>query len=280
MGLFFDVKQYAVHDGPGIRMSVFFKGCPLRCAWCHNPEGRLMQTQLLYDATKCLQCGLCEDRTQPQNCPTGALAVCGEEYTTDQIMSLIDRQSAFFDRSEGGVTFTGGEPLMQPDALKELLFACGERGYHCAVDTSLFAPPQLVSDIIPLTDLFLIDLKTIDSALHKRYTGVSNSLIVSNMRLVARSGVPFSLRIPYVGGVNVTPHETGRMVKFALQMRELGNLDTVHILPYHNYGRSKWTRLYPDADPLPPDPFTTPLPEQVEGFIEMLTRNGLYAVQG
>ena len=252
-GRFFDFKRYAVHDGPGIRFSIFFKGCPLRCAWCHNPESQTLEDQVLFTASKCIGCNTCQGHTLPHLCPSKALETCGMDVSVAEVMRQIDREAPFFDRSGGGVTFTGGEPLFQPQILHQLLTLCGQRGYHRAVDTCLQASAHWVDAILPLTDLFLIDCKAIDPALHQRYTGVDNALIRENTFRVARSGVPFCLRIPFIGGVNDSPQELEALHTHVLALRDLGPLTGVHLLPYHNYGLGKRLRLAAGA-PQPQGP--------------------------
>ncbi len=278
-GCIFDIKRYAVHDGPGIRCSVYFKGCPLRCAWCHNPESQASTEQVLFTAGQCIGCGSCQNHTRPDLCPSKALEVCGATYTVAQVMDCILREQIFFDRSGGGVTFTGGEPLQQADMLVALLQQCGWQGIHRAVDTCLYVSAKTVDRVLGLTDLFLIDLKVMDSARHQFFTGVPNELIHSNIMKVALAGVPFAIRIPFVGGVNDTPQEIEAMLAFVCRLRNAGQLREVHILPYHNYGRHKLLRLNPQAV-LPEDPFYTPTEETVRRMLDLYADSGIPAQQG
>lgn len=278
-GRIFDFKRYAVHDGPGIRFSVFFKGCPMHCAWCHNPESRLLNPQVLFTASKCIGCGSCRGHKLVDMCPTKALEVCGHTYTEEEVLRRIERERIFFDHSGGGVTFTGGEPLMQHDFLLALLQSCGREGIHRAVDTCLFIDPAVVAQVIPHTDLFLIDLKIMDSAVHQLLTGVPNDLIHRNIMEVAKSGVPISIRIPFVGGVNDTPQEIMAMFAFISKLRTNGNLVDVHFLPYHNYGRNKQLRINPNAV-LPEDPFYTPTAQTLLQVRELYETVGISIVEG
>ena len=278
-GCIFDFKRYSVHDGPGIRFSVFFKGCPLHCAWCHNPESQSFEPQVLFIANKCIGCGSCESRQFPEKCPAKALEKCGSWYTVEQVMKRIRREIPFFERSGGGVTFSGGEPMAQPQILLELLKECRASGIHTAVDTSLFVNPGVLSDIIPFTDLFLLDLKVMNNERHLKYIGVENGLILENMHTVARSQVPFALRIPFIGGVNDNQQEINAMLQLALELSNLGNLTRIHILPYHDYGRSKLIRINPEAV-LPPDSFYKPSDETIAGAMLLFASQGFTVVQG
>lgn len=278
-GCIFDIKRYAIHDGPGIRMNVFFKGCPLLCHWCHNPEGQDPDPVIMFNPSRCLHCGACEDRTNPEACPSGALETCGRFMAVDEILKLALREKIFFDRSGGGITCTGGEPLMQPDFLISLLAACRKNGIHTTVDTCLQAPESVVHRVIPHTDLFLADVKIMDPAVHKKYTGTGNSLIHRNLRTVARSGVPFSLRIPLLRGINDTKAEIDAMTAFALELRELGRLTTIHLLPYHNYGKAKKSRIYHGRLPVQGD-FSPPTTQKIQAILKDLHSHGFHAVTG
>ncbi|HHV02935.1 MAG: glycyl-radical enzyme activating protein [Bacteroidales bacterium] len=278
-GCVFDIRRYAIHDGPGIRLNIFFKGCPLSCMWCHNPEGQDPQPELMFDKSRCLGCGACEDRSLPENCPSGALQICGQFMDTSQVMKIIHRERLFFDRSGGGVTFTGGEPLMQPDFLVGLLRSCRESDISSALDTSLYAPEQIVKQIIPLTSLFLTDIKLMDPVKHRYYTGVDNTLILNNMLHVARSGVPFALRIPLVHGVNDSGTEIDSLVRFAVQLRDMGNLTGIHLLPYHNYGQGKTSRMMGKKIPLQRS-FSAPPGDLTDSILLKLRTLGFNAVKG
>lgn len=199
--LLFDIKRYAINDGPGIRVTIFMKGCPLACVWCHNPEGISPRAEKLYTRKKCIGCGACVDvcptgaltlteagivtdrslcRTCgrcAEVCPTLAMEMSGREYSIDEVMREIEKETVFMDRSEGGVTFCGGEPLSHPSDLVALLDRCGALGIHRAVDTTLFASPDTVRSVMERTDLFLVDLKHMDSGSHRRFTGDRKSVV-------------------------------------------------------------------------------------------------------
>ena len=207
----FDIKRYAINDGPGIRITIFMKGCPLSCVWCHNPEGISSRKQKLYTKKKCIGCRTCVEACPEQAltltpegivtdgarctlcgicaevCPAMAMEISGTEYSAEALMKEIEKEIVFMDRSEGGVTFCGGEPLLHPGPLLDLLRRCGERGIHRAVDTTLFARPEIVRDVMDNCELLLVDLKQMDSAKHAKYCGVPNELILSNLRMVAEA---------------------------------------------------------------------------------------------
>ncbi len=278
-GCFFDIKRYAIHDGPGIRISVFFKGCPLSCRWCHNPESQDPVPQVMFDPLRCIGCGACRGHTIPDLCPSTALEVCGWKMDIGQIMQIVLKERLFFERSGGGVTFTGGEPLMQPEILAELLEACRGNGIHTALDSSLWAPAHIVKKIIPLTGLVLADIKVMDPAKHKYYTGVDNALIHSNLMAVARSGVPFALRIPLVRGINDSGRETEDLIAFALRLRDAGNLTCIHLLPFHPYGKNKASGLISGKIPASGD-FSAPAAHAVDSLLIKMLSMGFNVVKG
>jgi pyruvate formate lyase activating enzyme len=264
-GLIFDIKRYAINDGPGIRLTIFFKGCPLSCTWCHNPESLSPDVQKLYIAQRCMGaqacievcpnqalkltpqgivtdvsacqlCGLCA-----QACPTKAIELSGERMDVAALMQTIERESFFFDQSEGGVTFSGGEPLLHHHHLLELLKQCGKLHIHRVVDTSLFASWKIVQEVAKETELFLIDLKHMSDEKHLNYTGVSNKLILQNIEKLAHDEVDFIIRIPLIDGVNADIHNLEATAQFLVQLpwqrRE------VNLLPYHDIAKNKHLKL-------------------------------------
>lgn len=263
--LVFDIKRYAVNDGPGIRITIFMKGCPLSCVWCHNPEGISNRKQKLYTRQKCISCrscvlacpqqaltltseGIVTDGTRctlcgtcAEVCPSLAMQISGTEYSTDALMKEIEKETIFMDRSEGGVTFCGGEPLLHPEPLLDLLRRCGELGIHRAVDTTLFARPEIVGQVMDNCDLLLVDLKQMDSAKHKKYCGVPNELILSNLRMIAESGHDFYIRIPLIEGVNADEENIIRSAVFLASLPWKHR--TVNLLPYHDIGKGKHDKL-------------------------------------
>jgi len=265
-GLIFDIKRYSINDGPGIRITIFFKGCPLACAWCHNPESQSVKVQKLYSANKCIGCNSCvdacsENALQPDPekgiitdfkrctlcgscarvCPSHAMELCGQVMTTGQVMQEILRETLVMDTSGGGVTFSGGEPLMHPEQLIELLKRCGSEGIHRAVDTSGFASPETLLRVAQHTDLFLYDLKHMDSAIHKQYTGVGNERILQNLVLLCEKGKRVQIRIPLVEGVNADEEHLHAMAAFISSLP--GETPPVHVLPYHAIAGRKYEKL-------------------------------------
>ncbi len=263
-GIVFDIKRFSIHDGPGIRTTVFFKGCPLNCAWCHNPESKTAERERMFWEGRCLRCGACEavcEReaitfngghpiTDEERCTLcgSCVGVCyaearqivGREMTVSQVMAEIERDVAFYDESGGGVTFSGGEPLMQPEFLRELLRACREQEIHTAVDTCGFAPWEVFESLRNDVNLYLYDIKLLDDARHRQFTGVSNTLILSNLRALAARGHHLIVRVPVIPGINDDHKSLSQIGALA---SGLANLDRVDILPYHHTAASKYERL-------------------------------------
>jgi pyruvate formate lyase activating enzyme len=275
-GVLFDIKRFAVNDGPGIRTTVFLKGCPLRCAWCHNPESQDARTDIDYQARLCIGCQACvqvcpkqaltrtpgsiaRDRDRcdrcgicAEACPTEALRKIGWRAEASELLSQIVRDVAFFDESGGGVTFSGGEPLAQPEFLAEMLEQCSQQGMHRAVDTCGYADPKTMAEIAARTDLILFDLKLMDSADHLRHTGVTNERILDNLRALAARDVAVQVRVPIIPGLTDTAQNIDAMIVF-LQM--LPRRLPVRLLPYHRSARTKYQRFgIPDRLPETPEP--------------------------
>jgi pyruvate formate lyase activating enzyme len=263
--LIFDIKRYAINDGPGIRVVVFFKGCNLRCAWCHNPESISAKSEKMVTRAKCIACGSCVDAC-PENaitltplgimtdpalckmcgkcadvCPTKAIEMSGKEMSVSEIMESIEKERVFFDQSGGGVTFSGGEPLVQPKMLVELLDLCGKRGIHRAVDTAGNVSTETILDVASRTDLFLYDLKMMDSVLHRKWIHSGNEKILHNLKALAGAGAHIIIRIPVIGGVNDTAVNIEHTAKFISELA--GDKKEVHLLPYHNIARNKYMKL-------------------------------------
>jgi len=228
-GLIFDIKRFAVHDGPGIRVTVFFKGCPLKCAWCHNPEsiGRLPQ-----QVKKTVKL---DGREYIRN------EIIGYEIQEEQLLDEIQKELVFMNQSGGGVTFSGGEPLLQPDFLLVMLKACQKKGIHTAVDTSLFTSWEVIERVAGFTDLFLVDLKLIDNELHRQYTGVLNTLILENLRKLSASGSKIRIRIPFIPGVNTSSVNIQNSIDFLMNLPN--PVEGVDLLPFHNTASEKYKRV-------------------------------------
>ncbi len=269
-GIIFDVQRFSVHDGPGIRTTVFLKGCPLRCLWCHNPEGLSPKPELMFFEYKCLGCQTCarvcpkraisfpsregEEKTFPvldrrkctgcgacaEACPSGAWRLVGQKITVTELLSLLERDVLLYDRSQGGVTFSGGEPLFQPGFLFSALKACKGARIHTAVDTSGYAPWEVLEKIAPFVDLFLFDLKPMDEEEHRRYTGVSPKLIHENLRRLVELGRPVLVRSPLIPGITDTERNIQALVDFLRELK--GGIQGVELLPYHDVAE-KYQRL-------------------------------------
>jgi pyruvate formate lyase activating enzyme len=263
-GTIFDIKKFSIHDGPGIRTTVFFKGCPLVCLWCHNPESQARAPELVVRETRCIRCGACQAA-----CTQGAISSNGDEPVTDaelctlcgdcvhvcyaeareivgrdmtvaQVMAEIERDIPFYDQTGGGVTFSGGEPLLQPDFLLALLQACKDREIHTALDTCGFAAWRTLEAVRGYVDLFLYDLKLMDPARHRRFTGASNEPILDNLQKLSALEHAIVLRVPVIPGINDDDENIRQLGAFAAV---LPHLDRVDILPYHRIGTDKYHRL-------------------------------------
>jgi pyruvate formate lyase activating enzyme len=235
-GIIFKTKKYALHDGPGIRTTVFLKGCPLACRWCHNPEGQTREPQTL--KTSHNQAG--KDET------------AGRRATVDEIIREVEKDIVFYDESGGGATFSGGEPLSQPQFLFALLRKCRKREIHTAVDTTAFSDQAVFGQLIELADLILFDLKLMDDTAHKRYTGVSNKSILKNLTLAADCQTPLHVRVPIVPGITDTKENISAIAQY---LKTLPRLKRIDILPFHDNAAKKYERLgmvNPMAGILPP----------------------------
>jgi pyruvate formate lyase activating enzyme len=229
-GLVFSVKRYAVHDGPGIRVTFFFKGCHLNCRWCHNPEGISPLPEDL----------ICNDKVGDRLFQVTKTA--GNYYSVDEILEILDRERIFLNRSGGGVTFSGGEPMDQPEFLAEVLMACKQEGYSTAVDTSGYAEADRFRLINPFTDLFLFDIKHLDEYRHIEHTGVSNSVILDNYQLLLEIAKEIWVRIPIIPGFNDDSRYLEELKQFLISTKR-ESLTGIYLLPYHRIGSSKYTRL-------------------------------------
>jgi pyruvate formate lyase activating enzyme len=263
-GDIFDIKKYAIHDGPGIRTTIFFKGCPLSCWWCHNPEGIKRSPERLFRQDRCIGCQLCIQicphkaiansatgpqwipsncqscQTCAQMCPTEAVQFVGKVMSVDEVMAEISRDTVFYDESNGGVTISGGEPLMQPQFLLKLLDACGDLDLHRTVDTSGHAETKTLLQVAACTDLFLYDLKHMDPAKHLYYTGVSNEMILQNLKRLSDLGAEIIVRLPIIPGINSDDENIDRTGAF---VSRLAGIRSVNLLPYHCAAVTKYANL-------------------------------------
>ena len=235
----FEIKRFAVHDGDGIRTTVFFKGCPLRCVWCHNPEGLSPLAQEAFYKHKCIGCGECKkEGFMPDNCLGEARVEYGKQISVAELLPLLLEDKEFYDNSEGGVTLSGGECLMQADFCAELLMELKENGIHTAVDTCGFVSKNALDKVIPYTDTFLYDIKAYDEDVHIKCTGVPNNKILENLIYLDSIGKDIEIRIPYVPDYN-----DGQIEKIARFLAQLKNITKIRVLPYHNYAGSKYEAL-------------------------------------
>ena len=298
-GLIFDIKKYAINDGPGIRLTVFFKGCNLQCQWCHNPESMSPKVQKMFNVKKCIGalscikncpndalkmtsegivtdynvcnlCGICA-----AVCPTKAFEMLGSNILISDLMKKIDNEAIFFDQSGGGVTFSGGEPLMHSKYLIEALKECGKRMYHRVVDTTAFASLETVLEVAKHTELFLIDLKVMDAKKHKEFTGVSNEKIVSNIVELAKTDCEIIFRIPLIKEVNISEENIKKTAEFINSLE--GNRTVVNLLPYHNIAENKHIKL---GTPTNNHVFEAPNNQEIIAIIDIFYNYGITATVG
>jgi pyruvate formate lyase activating enzyme len=255
--------RYSLHDGPGIRTTVFMKGCPLRCWWCHNPESQATKPELMYFAERCLGCGDCipvcpEGAVQwvdgaisistackscgtcVETCPAGARELAGRWMTVAETLTEIEKDVVFYDQSGGGVTFSGGEPLLQARFLEALLDGCRAKKIHTVLDTCGLAPREVMLRLSGKVDLFYYDLKLVDGGKHKQYTGVPNDVILENLEALAQAKAAVVIRFPVIPNVNDDAENIAAMTKLLARL----NLREIHLLPYHKLGIEKYSRLH------------------------------------
>lgn len=258
--MIFAIKRFETHDGDGIRTTVFFKGCPLRCLWCHNPESFKPTKEISYNSELCKNCGSCLEICEAnvfndgkhlflrENCnfcgecidicPKGAYNIYGDTRTPSEIADEVLLDEMFFEGSGGGVTFSGGEPLLQVDFCVELAKILKTRGINIAIDTCGYVPRESIDKILPYADTFLYDIKAIDSELHKKCTGKPNELILENLKYIDNRGKNIEIRIPYVPEFN-----SGEIQRIAEFLSELKNVKAIRVLPYHKYAEAKYNSL-------------------------------------
>jgi len=292
-GVIFDIKRFAIHDGPGIRTTVFLKGCPLSCWACHNPEGQFRAPDLFVRPERCTQCGDCvevcrfgavhvnggrvvisRDRCDVCGacagaCLPGALEVAGRDVTVAELVTEVARDTVYYDESGGGVTFSGGEPLAQPVFLRETLEECRRRNIATAVDTSGFAPASVFRSIADDTDLFLFDLKLMDDERHRAFTGVSNEPVKRNLTWLSREGRSVTIRFPLLPDVN---DDMDNVRALGAYVSRLATPYVIDVLPYHRIGLDKYARLgrayrMPESE--------TPNDGRIAEVVDMLAQSGL-----
>ncbi|MFH1730778.1 MAG: glycyl-radical enzyme activating protein [Planctomycetota bacterium] len=296
-GNIFDIQRFSIHDGPGIRTTVFMKGCPLRCIWCHNPESISSEPVLSFLPAKCIGCGYCFrvcpqkahkmagdvhvlDREACENCGlctkecyAGALELVGREVTAGEALDEVLRDRPFYETSGGGMTLSGGEPTMQIEFAEAILKAAKDEGLHCCVETCGLCPYDSLERIRPAVDLFLYDYKETNDELHREFTGVSNKLIIENLRRLHDSGAVIVLRCPIISGTNDRDEHFEGIAALA---RELPNLDGIELMPYNPLGESKVERMGFDAARRARS--TTPDGAAVAGWVARLKELGVTVV--
>jgi len=294
-GSIFSIQRFSLHDGDGIRTTVFLKGCPLSCVWCHNPESQSQVPERLYREERCLLCGRCVAacehgalsvvderlRLDPSKCvdagacasvcPTGATEVIGRHYDVAEVLAVVRRDVPYYDESGGGVTFSGGEPLYQPEFLEALLRACREEGISAFLDTSGHAPADVIERIVPLCRGVLFDVKHTVSERHQEYTGVRHEQILDNLarvrRITTATGASLCVRVPLVAGVNDSGAEAVRLASLLLPLEPMPPVD---VMPYQPLGNSKYERL---GRPVPE--FLPPAEATRNAFAAVLRRAGI-----
>nr|WP_300090948.1 trans-4-hydroxy-L-proline dehydratase activase [Sedimentibacter sp.] len=286
----FNIQKFSVHDGPGIRTTVFFKGCPLKCLWCHNPESQNINTQILYDRDKCVLCGTCEKicpkgaikiennhLTTDESCDCcgkcviyciqGARQIAGKEYTVDDVLKEVLKDRVFYEKSSGGVTLSGGEPLIHIDFVEELLKKLKDNNIHTAVDTCGAVSFENLKRAARYTDVFLYDIKLMDDEKHTEFIGMSNKLILDNLKKLSLIHKNINIRMPIIEGVNGDEEHIIKTISFIEGL----NISKVNLLPYHDIAKHKYKKLgkvYED------DRMSKPSDEKMQKFKEMFENKG------
>lgn len=261
--LILNIQKYSVHDGPGIRTTVFFKGCPLKCLWCHNPESQSYYKQIMYNKEKCSLCGECKKKCsnecidiEGENiitnfekcnfcencvdfCVNNAREVAGKEYTVSELMKEIEKDKVFYEQSDGGVTLSGGEVMSQIDFVYDIVRQCRKKGISVAIDTCGYTSFDNFEKILEYIDVFLYDLKLINSQKHKNYTGVFNEIILKNLEKLSDKGINLNLRIPLIEGINSDDENINATLEFIKNL----NISSINLLPYHEIGSDKYKKL-------------------------------------
>ena len=268
-----NIQKFSIHDGDGIRTTVFFKGCPLTCVWCHNPESQRYQPEIMYYEDRCTHCGacrmfcpehaiddsICTDRTLCTACGhcndfciQNAREAIGEQLSIEELLKKITADTAFYEVSGGGITLSGGEVLLQDmDYITSLCSRLKRRGYRIDIDTCGYVPYENIQKVLPYTDMFLYDIKHLDPEMHRKYTGVDNALILDNLRKMSDAGAPINIRLPLIAGINDDDQEIQALIEYLKDIHVL----KINLLPYHRTGSDKYERLnmqYQGFDMQPP----------------------------
>lgn len=290
-----NVQRFSMHDGPGIRTTVFLKGCPLKCAWCHNPETQSRNKELLFYGSKCIGCDscvICNRKVHKlshthtierelclgcgecvNECPTGALEIVGREYSVQELAKIIEKDRAFYGTT-GGVTLSGGEPFAQAEESMRLLKLCKEIGIHTAIESCGYVSSDILKRAVPLTDLFLWDIKDTDSQRHKEYTGVPNERMINNLKLADSMGARTRIRCILVNGVNTTEKHYNGIAEIYHQLK---NCEGVEFMPYHSFGGTKAVALGKTKGG---NDYWIPSPEQVSAAKNYLRQRGIHIMNG
>ncbi len=298
--LIFDIKRYAINDGPGVRVTIFFKGCPLKCRWCHNPESISAKMEKMYAADKCIGalscikdcpenaltitpehgivtnltlCTMCGECTV--NCPTGAMEMVAEMADIDSIIQAINEERDIIEQSGGGVTFSGGEPLMHHQFLSKALLACKAEGFHRTVDTSGYASQEVLLELAPNVDHWLYDLKVMDTELHAKWTGIGNERILANLRILANTGASIDIRIPLIDGVNADDNNITATAEFVASLA--GDKKQVNVLPYHKTAENKYRKLDKEVNLVG---MAEPSQQRQEQVVKIFESYGINAIIG
>ncbi|MFC2144609.1 glycyl-radical enzyme activating protein [Acidobacteriota bacterium] len=298
MGRVFNIQRCSVHDGPGIRTTVFLKGCPLSCSWCHNPEGIDEAPVLMISADRCLTCGACSEACPVEEggaapagelwdrgactrcgscveaCPADARKIAGRDYEVDELVDVLERDRVFFDTSGGGVTFSGGEPLAQSEFLTECLRECRRRGLHMTVDTCGLAPRETLLEVARLCDLVLYDLKHMDPIRHRSETGSDNRLILENLQALSENVVDVWIRLPLIPGFN---NDAANIEATGAFLEKLPRKHRVFVLPYHGIANGKRSRLDEIADR---SSLRSPQAEELGAVAEALAAHNFEVIVG
>lgn len=298
--LIYDIQRYSIHDGDGIRTTVFFKGCPLGCLWCHNPESQSFTRELLINREKCTGCGACvrscgrgsvfldqsgtaaTDRLKclkcgecTEVCVNNARSIDGRVYEMRGLLREIEKDSMFYEQSGGGVTLSGGEVMVQPaEYVEKLVDLLYEKGIGVYIDTCGYAPYERFERILPHVDTFLYDIKAMDSEQHRRFTGVGNGLILENLVKLSAAGARIYLRLPLIGNVNADEDFINAVIAF---LKGGVRVDRINLLPYHGIGKSKYERLDREYDSA--GLFEVPSDEQLKHFAELFRQNGFSQIK-